>query len=89
MEHVLESGVELDAIVQLVLAAESPTWELDLGDLYGRLPNLRGHGQIARLLVACALESARVGDDGKSDRLFRAAWRWRRSSSRDRSSPVG
>ncbi len=66
---------EFEAVRRHLERGTAPRWEMDLRTPYAApIPNLSGHLNLARLLVADALIRIRDGDDGTAGRDLEAAW---------------
>ena len=72
-EFLAGRGADLAAITTLLSSGEPIVWPQDIRDPGAPLPNLFGHVQLNRVLVARSLDRARVGDRGAWNDLF-AAW---------------
>jgi hypothetical protein len=81
--YLLDNAGRLDAVRDHLLRGETLTWDADLAEgAQMAIPNLLGHMQLTRVLVARSLEKSRVGDPTAWDEL-RAAWNLNRDRWKD------
>jgi hypothetical protein len=79
-EYLAGRGADLFAVSSILRSPEPILWPHDASDPAAPLPNLLGHAALQRVLIARALDRARVGDRGAWDDL-QAAWILARSLS--------
>ena len=73
--HLERHSHDIDAIVDFLLSTAPPVWKIDvLGEPYAPSPNLSGQIRLQRLLVAQALNRARLGDEAAAERALSASW---------------
>jgi len=72
-EYLAGRAGDLAAVSALLRSNDPINWPQDVRDPSSPLPNLLGHMQLQRVLIARAFDRSRVGDSGAWDDL-RAAW---------------
>src|SRR5262249_38396227 len=70
-----EREPDLDAVAHFLAGIEPPIWGRAISLGFGApIPNLLGHVRLPNLLLAQALNKARIGRPGEAEKAFSASW---------------